>query len=92
MPMSLRSCLLAALLLAGAAGLGTAADAPKPYPLKTCIVSGDDLDADATVKTYQGQEMRFCCKKCVKKFEADPEKYRKQLDEAAKKKEAAGGK
>ena len=87
----LRSCLLAVVLLLGASGYAAAADAVKPYPIKTCIVSGDDIDADATVKIYKGQEIKLCCKKCIKKFDADAEKYLKLLDEAAKK-EAAGKK
>jgi YHS domain-containing protein len=91
MAILLRSCLLAIVLLCGASVPATAADAIKPYPIKTCIVNGDDIDADATVKVYKGQEIKLCCKKCIKKFDADPEKYLKLLDEAAKK-ELAGKK
>ena len=42
----------------------------KPYPLETCIVSGEKLDtsADAKMKpytfTYEGQEVKLCCKSC----------------------------
>lgn len=59
----------------------------KPYPLKTCIVSGDKFDGDMgkpITLTYQGQEMKFCCKGCVKDFNKDPEKWIKKLDEAQK--------
>jgi len=84
----LRSCLLVVVLLVGVSGLASAVDAVKPYPLKTCIVTGDDLDADATVKVYKGQEIKLCCKKCIKKFDADPEKYLKEIDEAVKKEQA----
>ncbi len=52
-----------------------AADAPaaKPYPLDTCPVSGEKLDTmgGAVVKVYAGQEIKFCCKGCVKTFEKD---------------------
>ena len=53
----------------------------KAYPLKTCIVTDNDLDSmgGEIVKTYNGQEIKFCCKPCVKKFEANPAKYLKKL-------------
>jgi len=54
----------------------------KPYPLKTCIVSGDDLGemGDPFVFTYKGQEIKLCCKPCKKDFDKDPGKYLKLLD------------
>ncbi len=57
----------------------------KPYPLKTCIVSGDKFDGDMgkpIVMVYKGQEMKFCCASCPKKFKKDPEKYLKLMAEA----------
>ncbi|MEO8338697.1 MAG: YHS domain-containing protein [Nitrospirota bacterium] len=64
-----------------------AADAVKPYPLTTCIVSKDGLTemGKPVMLVYQGQEMKFCCKKCVKKFNEDPSKYIKALQDAPKK-------
>ena len=61
----------------------------KPYPLKTCIVSGDKIGemGKPVTLTYKGQEMKFCCKDCVKDFKKDPEKWIKKLDEAQKKNE-----
>ncbi len=49
----------------------------KPYPLKTCIVTDSKLGSmgDPVTKIYNGQEVKFCCAPCVKKFEANPEKY-----------------
>jgi len=49
----------------------------KPYPLKTCIVTDSKLGSmgDPVTKVYNGQEVKFCCAPCVKKFEANPEKY-----------------
>ena len=47
----------------------------KPYPLTTCIVSGDKLDPNVPAIVYQGQQIRFCCNSCAKKFNASPEKY-----------------
>jgi len=51
--------------------------AAKPYPLDTCIVSGEELGSmgDAYIFVHQGQEVKMCCKKCLKKFNANPEKY-----------------
>lgn len=59
----------------------TATTKPKPYPLKTCLVSGEPLDSmDEEVSTvYQGQQFKFCCKPCLKKFEKNPDKYLKEL-------------
>lgn len=60
---------------------------PKPYPLTTCLVSGEELDPakEAYVFDHKGQEIKLCCKKCLKKFNAEPEKYLKQLEDAAAK-------
>ena len=43
----------------------------KPYPLKTCIVSGDDLGemGDPVVFTDKGQEIKLCCKPCRQDFD-----------------------
>jgi len=61
----------------------------KPYPLDYCLVSGDKLDGDMgkpIVMNYKGQEFKFCCASCPKKFKKDPEKYVKMLQEAEKEK------
>jgi YHS domain-containing protein len=49
----------------------------KPYPLSTCIVTDNKLGSMGTPVTlvYEGQEVKFCCKPCVKKFRKDPAKY-----------------
>jgi YHS domain-containing protein len=54
-----------------------------PYTLDTCVVMGKKLGSmgDPVVKTYDGREVRFCCESCVPKFEAEPAKYLKRLDE-----------
>jgi YHS domain-containing protein len=55
-----------------------AADAPTTQPAKAtntkCVVSGEDIDATVTT-VYKGQTYAFCCEDCVKKFNANPEKY-----------------
>ncbi len=56
----------------------------KPYPLKTCVVSGEKLGGmgDAFVYEYKGREIRFCCKGCLKDFNKDPKKYIKMIEDA----------
>lgn len=61
---------------------------PKPYPLKTCLVSGEGLDEmDERVSTvYKGQTYEFCCKPCLVKFKKDPEKFATKLAKNTKSK------
>ena len=61
----------------GSASLGGA----KPYPLKTCIVTDNDLDSMGDTQTivHQGQVVKFCCEPCVGKFKKNPEKYLAKL-------------
>ena len=49
----------------------------KPYPLKTCIVSGNALGSmgDEQRLVHNGQEIKFCCKPCIAKFKKNPDKY-----------------
>jgi len=81
---------LDALLVAPVGGSAEDAkkDAAKPYPLTTCVVSGEKLGemGKPYVFTYEGREIKMCCKSCRKKFDKDPAKYVKQIDEAAAKK------
>lgn len=55
---------------------------PKAYPLKTCIVSENDLDSmgEQASFVYQGQTIKVCCKPCIAKFEKNPAKYLKKLE------------
>ena len=64
-----------------------AADKPekaKPYPLEKCIVSDEKLGemGKPFVFTYEGQEIKLCCKSCQKDFKKDPAKYMKKLKDA----------
>ena len=54
-----------------------AAEKTKSYPKKTCLVTDNELGSMGTpvTKVYEGQEVKFCCKPCVKKFEKNPAKY-----------------
>ena len=58
-------------------------DDGSPYTLETCPVSGNSLaevDKPFTHK-YDGQQVQFCCKDCVKAFDKDPDKYMKNVHE-----------
>lgn len=57
--------------------------APKPYPLKTCIVSDNDLDSmgEQTSIVYEGRVIKFCCQPCVAKFRKNPAKYLPKIEE-----------
>ncbi len=63
------------------------AEKPKPYSLKTCVVSGEKLGemGKPYVFTQDGKEIQLCCKSCLKDFKKDPAKYLKKVDAADKK-------
>ncbi len=44
----------------------------------TCPVMGDKIDKSIYVD-HEGKRVYFCCKMCVAKFKADPEKHIKKL-------------
>jgi hypothetical protein len=74
---------LFALLLATGLLAATVSVRADDYPIKTCVVSGDSFDGDMGPPvdvTYKGRKVRLCCKSCVKKFNANPEKYISLLD------------
>jgi hypothetical protein len=80
---------LATPVLALAADQSSPAQAKnvKPYTLKTCIVSGEKLDGEMGkpyLFVHQGQEIKLCCKSCLKDFNKEPAKYLKELAEAQK--------
>ena len=65
------------------------ADKSKPYPLKTCVVSGEEISDNGDMKphvfVHEGQEIKLCCKSCLKDFKKDTAKYLKKLEDEAKK-------
>lgn len=75
----MKSALIVLSTLVLAAGISFAA---KSYPLKTCLVTDNELGSMGKVitKVYDGQEVKFCCKPCVGKFEKNPAKYLAKLD------------
>lgn len=55
--------------------------ADKPYPFKTCLVSGNDLDSMGEQASFihEGQVIKVCCKPCIAKFNKNPAKYLAKL-------------
>ncbi|HPF15424.1 MAG: hypothetical protein H6830_05625 [Planctomycetes bacterium] len=55
-----------------------------PYPLNTCLVTGNELGSmgDAYVIIYEGQEVKLCCQSCEDEFRADPAKFMDRLHKA----------
>ena len=89
--MKFTKLLLTAVLLTGlAAGTLTLRaadkDKPKPYPLDKCVVSDEKLGEHGKpyVFTESGQEVKLCCKDCLKDFKKDKAKYLKKIEEANK--------
>ena len=75
------------------------AKARASYPLKTCLVSDEPLggmgEPVAYVHHAEGKPDRvvfFCCAGCIDDFKAEPAKFLKKVDEAAKAKPAAATK
>ena len=48
---------------------------------KVCSVKGEEVDAEAPTVEYNGKVIGFCCPGCDSKFQKDPEKYMKNLNE-----------
>ncbi len=65
---------------------------PKPYPLKTCVVSDEKLGemGDPYTFTYKDREVKLCCKSCLKDFNKNPAKYVKKMEEAEAKAKKKG--
>jgi len=96
--MKLLNALIATAALSGALLVSTslfAADSAKPgdaknlkpYTLKTCIVSDEKLEGEMGkpyVFSRDGQEIKLCCKDCLKDFDKAPAKYMKKLAAAQK--------
>ena len=63
------------------------------YPLTTCPISGEELSdtsgmgdmtdmGEPIEKVYGNRLVRFCCKRCISKFEKDPTAHIAMLDKA----------
>jgi hypothetical protein len=78
------------LLALSSAGLNATDKSTAPYPLTTCVVSGEGLtEMGEPLDFIYKQEgkpdrlVKFCCKQCIGKFKKDPAKYLAKLDAAA---------
>jgi hypothetical protein len=69
-----------ALVLFAACASGPSADVI-PYTSDLCIVTDNKLGSmgDPVVKVYGNQEVKFCCRPCVKEFEEDQERFLAKL-------------
>lgn len=69
------------LVILGVLALAYWLFAGKNYPLDTCIVTDNKLGSMGTpiTKTYKGQDVKFCCRPCIKKFYQNPDKYMEKL-------------
>ena len=76
--------LILALVLMPLGALAAQSEDSAPYPLEKCIVSGETLGEHGEIitKEYDGREVRFCCKMCVKDFEKDQASFLKKMDDA----------
>jgi len=68
------------------------ASAKETYPLTTCVVSGEPLDAGHAGGPFDylhkeagkpDRLVRFCCKACLKDFKKDPAKFLAKIAAAA---------
>jgi hypothetical protein len=68
------------LMALAVTGCGRSGEA-RPYPLSTCIVSDEKLGSmgEPYVFVHEGQEIKLCCKGCLKDFQREPEKYLAKL-------------
>ncbi|GAB5559518.1 MAG: hypothetical protein SynsKO_11650 [Synoicihabitans sp.] len=69
---------------------GDTTQANKNDPVTVCVVSGEDLGSMGEPVAYTHKvdgkadvEVMFCCKRCVNRFKADPDKYLSKLNEDA---------
>ena len=100
--LALAAALLVVSTTVRADGTNSVAPAkPVPYPLTTCIVSGEKLGGDMgdpIVFIYQdkakgiNQEVKFCCPMCKPKFIKEPDKYMKIILDAEAKAKAKAAK
>lgn len=89
MKSSLRLLVLTLGLAASAFAADSKPAASAAYPLKTCIVSDDELGGMGKPVEYVHHEagkpdrvVLFCCKDCIADFKKEPAKYLAKLDAA----------
>ena len=88
------------LLLAGLGALGaddtSATRTAEKQPINVCIVSGEHLQPGEIVTYVHKEEgkpdraLRFCCRKCLARFKANPAVYLKKLDQLESERKESG--
>jgi hypothetical protein len=78
---------LAAGLAGGVAALAADKKETKAYPLDKCVVSDEKLGSMGKpyILTNGTQEVKLCCKGCLKDFQKETAKYTKKIEAAQKK-------
>lgn len=78
--------LISALMGGGWALAADKKETPKPYPLDKCVVTDEKLGEHGKpyVFTHEAQEVKLCCKGCLKDFKKEPAKYTKKIENAQK--------
>jgi hypothetical protein len=68
------------------AKVDAAAKKVKPYKAETCLVSDEKLGdmGEPYVLIRKGQEIKLCCKGCLKEFNKDQAAYLKKIETASK--------
>jgi hypothetical protein len=68
------------------AKVDAAARKVKPYKAETCLVSDEKLGemGEPYVLIRKGQEVKLCCKGCLKEFNKDQAAYLKKIEVASK--------
>jgi len=60
--------ILGAALLFGCAGQKNDMQDAMPAVDNVCIISGEPVDDDCPTAEYMGHTVKFCCKKCLRKW------------------------
>jgi len=78
---------LAAGLVGGVASLAADKKETTPYTLDKCVVSGEKLGSMGKPYVFTNglQEVKLCCKGCLKDFQKDAAKYTKKIEASQKK-------
>ncbi len=90
--MKLIHLLTAVAMTTALPSLRAAEPAVQPYPLTTCVISGEKLGemGKPVVVVYEGQEVKLCCGGCKAQFEKDPAAVVKKINAAVNSKSSGG--
>ncbi|HUT36863.1 MAG TPA: hypothetical protein VNE39_25500 [Planctomycetota bacterium] len=79
-PLCAALVLVAACILAGCDQEGATTQAPAGKAQTTCPVMGGQIDK-TIFADYECKRVYFCCPACVEKFNKEPQKYVKKLED-----------